>query len=200
MATTTKPRRGTAAGKGKTSKASTSKATRKATENKGADDGPSKRELQREQNDALREQVVEMREAEASWADIADELSITSGKAQFLHMQHVVSETPKLKIRYKDEDELVEGIRDAREAEDQYSSWGWIAARTGVSEAKVKRLAEEAGISMHNVAVSRAEAKAGDEDDEKPKRSAGKGKTTSGAAKTAAAKKRAAGRAGKRPS
>jgi hypothetical protein len=198
---TTKAKRGTKAG---TSKAATRKSTRKATETAAkTEDGPSKRELQRAQNAEIREQVVEMRdEQDSSWSDIAEELSITPGKAQFLYMQAEVARKPKLKIKHTDEDELVEGIREAREANDAHSSWGWIAARTGVSEGKVKALAEEAGIPVTgtNVAVARAEANgSAKKGDGKTATQAGRAKTSGkSTAKTAAAKKRAASR--KRPS
>lgn len=202
MATTaSKPRRGAGSknAKGGTSKAATSKATRGKAAAAKTDDGPSKRDLQRAQNDELREQVVVLRDEEDnSWGEIAEELSITSGKAQFLHMQATVASTPKLKIKHADEDELIAGIIEAREAEDEHSSWGWIAARTGVSEAKVKRLAEEGGVDVagSNVAVKRAEANGGGEKaDRKTAKQGGRAKS---GAKAAAAKKRAAAR--KRPS
>lgn len=188
--------------KGSTSKSASNKATRsdRKAASKTQDDGPSKRDLQRQRNAELRERVVELREAEASWQEIAEEIESTPGKAQFLFMQHVVSKTPKLRIKHSDEDELVAGIVEAREANDQHSSWGWIAARTGVSEGKVKALAEEAGIQVAgtNVAVARAEANGGGtKADGKTRTQAKTGRSTKKGAtgKAAAAKKRAAKRA-----
>lgn len=192
--------------KGGTTK--TNAKTRGATESKIAEkaDGPGKRELQRAEDAKRRERVVELRSTDpkTSWGDIAEELSITPGKAQFLMMQHEVETTPKLRIKHTDDDSLVAGIRAAREANDAHSSWGWIAARTGVSEGKVKKVAEEAGIPVSgtNVAVARSEANGGPKKaDVKTKTQAStKGSSSSkkgGSGKAAAAKKRAASRAGK---
>lgn len=198
MATTT--RKG--ARKGKTTKSATSKVTRKSTAKKTTQDGPSKRELQRERDAQLRARVVELREAETSWGEIAEEIKTTPGKAQFLFMQHQVESTPRLRIKHSDEDSLVAGIRAARDAQDAHSSWGWIAARTGVSEGTIKKLAEEAGMSVKgsNVAVARAEANGGGvKKDGKTTKQAGRAKKTTtrskGSAKTVAARKRANKRA-----
>lgn len=204
MATATK--KGTvkksASAKGKTAKAPAKTASKKTA---ATEDGPSKRELQRERDNDLRAKVVDLREADTSWSEIAEALAITSGKAQFLMMQQQVEDTPKLKIRFKDDETLVAGIVAAREAEDAHSSWGWIAARTGISEGKVKALAEEAGLAVSgsNIAVARAETNGGGKKaDTKTRKQATTTKTTTtkkGAvsAKTAAARKRAAKKAGK---
>lgn len=203
-ATTTK-KAGTAKSKGTSTRAkATGKTAAKSKAAAAKQDGASKREAQRAQNDKLREQVVELRAAEMSWSDIANELSVTPGKAQFLMMQHEVSKNSRLKLRFKDDDELVTRIREAREANDAHSSWGWIAARTGVSEGKIKAVAEEAGIPVKgtNIAVSRSENNGGGKKaDRKTRKQAstkatGK-KSTGTKGKATAARKRAAKRAGK---
>lgn len=146
--------------KGGTTTVTKKGSTAKATAAKA--DGPSKREAQQAKNAELRDKVVSMRADDAKWSEIATKLHITSGKAQFLFMQHCVAEGEVSAIRFKQGDEasLIAGIRKAREANDAHSSWGWIAARTGVSEGKIKSLAEEAGMPVKgsNVAVARAEA------------------------------------------
>lgn len=138
------------------------KARTKTAATKPAADGPSKRELAKVRDAELTDLIVAAREGETpeKWGEIAAEHSITPGKAQFLYMQYQVAEGDVPAIRHRNENELVAGIRKAREANNSYSSWGWIAARTGVSEGKVKALAEEAGIPVSgtNVAVARAEA------------------------------------------
>lgn len=143
--------------KGKTTKAPTKDKAAKAATTE--DNGPSKSELRAERDADLTLQMLELKDNGESWAEIASTLSVTSGKAQFLWMKHCVAEGEVPAIEFEDEDELVAGILEAREASDQHSSWGWIAARTGVSEGKVKALAEEAGMEVRgaNIAVKRAE-------------------------------------------
>lgn len=186
----------TATKKGKKgSKAGTAKsaAAKSAAKGKTAD-GPSKREQQRAQDAERMAKVVSRRADDEKWSEIAEALHITPGKAQFLYMQHCVSEGEVKAIRHRNEDELVAGIRKAREANDAHSSWGWIAARTGVSEGKIKSLAEEAGMSVKgsNVAVARAEQNgSGKKADNKTRTQAATGKKKGAASKTAKAKAKA---------
>lgn len=87
-------------------------------------------------NAELMAQVVDMRADGKKWEEIAEELDIKPGKAMFLEMQAQV--TPKTRITWKDDDELAEKVVAARD--DELLSWGQIAARTGLSEGKLKRL------------------------------------------------------------
>lgn len=116
-------------------------------------------------DEALTKKVLALRAKDKKWSDIADQLGITPGKAQFLVM---VSEVrPKDRIKFSDDEELADAVVTARD--DDLLSWGLIAARSGVSEGKIKRLYEEAGgKGPQNVASARK----GD-DEPKPK---GKGK------------------------
>jgi hypothetical protein len=192
MATATKKRPAKKAG---TTKSAAAKATAK-------NDGPGKRELAKARDAELTTTIVARRDDGDKWGEIASDLNITPGKAQFLMMQHEVAHSPKLRLKHTDEASLVAAIRSAREANDAHSSWGWIAARTGVSEGKIKSVAEEAGIpvSGSNIAVARAESNGGGtKGDGKTRRQATtKGTTTkkSSASKAAKAKARARARKG----
>lgn len=184
MATTAKKR---PAKKGGTKKGSAGAKTTAKTQ-----DGPSKRELAAKRDEGLTENIVERRDNGESWADIASDLNITSGKAQFLMMKHRVAEGEVPAIKHRNETELVSGIRKARDAQNEFSSWGWISARSGVSEGKIKALAEEAGmdVSGSNVAVARAEKNgSGKKADTRTAKQAGRAK--GGASKAAKAKARA---------
>jgi hypothetical protein len=193
MATATKKRPTKKAG---TTKSAAAKATAKKN------DGPGKRELAKARDAELTTTIVARRDDGDKWGEIASDLNITPGKAQFLMMQHEVAHSPKLRLKHTDEASLVAAIRSAREANDAHSSWGWIAARTGVSEGKIKSVAEEAGIpvSGSNIAVARAESNGGGtKGDGKTRRQATtKGTTTkkSSASKAAKAKARARARKG----
>ncbi len=216
MATATRKTRTTAA---KTSKPAT---TRKAT-GKGkttaakpaAADGPSKRELQAAQNDKLRVKVVNLRGAEQSWAEIATELGVTPGKAQFLMMEHLVAEGEVPAITHRNEAELVKKIAAARAKADEHSSWGWLAARASVPHTRLQALMKEQGLyetGTENIAAIRAEKNGGGTKKGnaptkgKPAataRKTGKAATTAAkkgvtaSAKATAARKRAAAKAGK---
>lgn len=91
-----------------------------------------------------------------SLSKIAKSIKKTPGQTKFLVMLHTVAHSPKLRITHSTEKELVQGIRAARNAKDEHSGWGWISARTNVSEGKVKALAEANGIAMGNIATVRA--------------------------------------------
>jgi len=173
-----------AAPKGKTAKSAATKAT--------TTDGPSKRELAKARDAELTTQIVASRDAGEKWGEIASAHSITPGKAQFLYMLHCVAEGDVPSIKHRNETELVNGIRKARDAHDTYSSWGWIAARTGVSEGKIKALATEAGMDVagSNVAVRRAEANGSSKkSDSKTATQAGRAKSAKGTASASKAAK-----------
>jgi hypothetical protein len=139
----------------------------------------SKRTKATHDNDALRAKVAAGLDKGKSIGDIAESLHITAGKAAYLNMLNVVEETPRLRIKGRNEDEIAANIVKAREAEDEHSSWGWISARAGLPESKVKALAEDAGVKVKGSHVAKARAAA--RDDAKPKTKVtakkGKGKT-----------------------
>lgn len=178
MATRTRSTK-TASAKGGTTKTAAKAAAKTKTTAK-TDDGPSKSELRKARDKELMERVVEMRNEGESWSNIASELGITPGKAQFLGLMIHAVETGEVKrLRWSNDEELYEQIEEARTAADDLSSWGWIAARTGVSEAKIKRLAEfgpdgEGGFwepKSENISVVRALSKKAEEDEDAPKAS-----------------------------
>lgn len=179
--------------KSRTKKGSTTKTAAKAKAT-ATNDGPSKRELAKARDAELTEQVLEAREEGQSWSEIAADLSITPGKAQFLMMLHRVATGDVKPLRFKDDETLTEQIKKARTAADEFSSWGWIAARTGVSEVKIKRLAEEDGFwspKSENIAVTRAERHGDSGTTTKAKRTTAKAGTDGKASKAAKAKARA---------
>jgi hypothetical protein len=198
MATTSRTRKTTS--KTATRKGGTSKTSRKGTADKAnaakaaKADGPSKRELAKAADAERTTTILERRDAGDKWGEIAADLNITPGKAQFLYMLNAVEVGDVKPIRHRNEDELVAGIKRAREANDEFSSWGWIAARTGVSEGKIKSLAEQAGMPVKgsNIAVARAEQNGGGK---KGDGKTGTQRKTTGAAKTSAASKAAKAKA-----
>jgi hypothetical protein len=161
-------------------------------------DGPGKREAQKARDAELTAQILEMRGNDAKWGEIASELSITSGKAQFLIMLHEVAEGTVPKITWRNDTEKVAKVKKAREAQDEHSSWGWLAARTGISEGTLKAfMSEHMDVKGTNVAIARGAAtktngttKIGGAP---AKKAAAKG-TSSAAAKAKAAKAKRAGR------
>lgn len=176
----------------KSAKGGTTK-TKAKTAKSAAAEGPSKRELAKERDAELTEQVIDAREEGQSWSEIASDLNITPGKAQFLMMLHRVATGDVKPLRFKDDETLTEQIKKARTAADEFSSWGWIAARTGVSEVKIKRLAEEDGFwspKSENIAVTRAE-KNGDGETKAKAKTQRTAKTTAKSSKAAKAKAKA---------
>lgn len=126
---------------------------------------------------ALTTKVLALRAKDKKWSEIGEQLGITPGKAQFLVMCSEVK--PKDKIKFTSDEELGEKVVAARDEE--LLSWGLIAARSGVSEGKIKRLYEEAGgKGPQNVASARA----GD-GEATPRKAKGKGKAKAAKGKVA---------------
>jgi len=93
---------------------------------------------------------------------VAASLKITPGKAAFLVMQHRVAEGEVPAIEGKDDESLLKAINVQREKADEYSSWGWLAARSGRSEGFIKNGLEELELytpKAENIASKRAELK-----------------------------------------
>lgn len=148
---------------------------RTGTKSKGSKGGRRKHD-----DAALTEKVIALREKDKTWSEIGEKLGITPGKAQFLIMCSEVK--PKDKIKFSSDEELAEQVVEARDEAGPKSSWGWIAARSGVSEAKIKRLYNEGGgTGPQNVASARAEANGGESTGTKTKgRKSGKAKGRKG--------------------
>jgi DNA uptake protein ComE-like DNA-binding protein len=133
-------------------KTKASKATSKAASK------PAKREGAKVNNDKLRSEVAKRLKKE-SLSDVASALHITAGKAAFLNMINEVENGEVASISTNGNEEAVaKRIIAAREKQDAHSSWGWIAARTGLPEAKVKKLAEEHGLKVKGTHVAKERA------------------------------------------
>jgi hypothetical protein len=96
-------------------------------------------------------------------ADVARDLNITAGKAAFLLMIDAVAKGKVPALEGDDDDDLVQAIIEARAAADEYSSWGWLAARSSRPESWIK--AELAEVDAYtpkaeNISSVRAKAKA----------------------------------------
>lgn len=196
--TATKTRKGSTT---KTASKSRGKTAANAKTAPTTEDGPSKSEVRAARDAEFTERMLEMRSEGEAWSTIAEELSITPGKAQFLMMLHRVATKDVKPLKWTDDDDLTEVCQEARAEADEFSSWGWIAARTGVSEAKIKRLLEEAGTyepKSENIAIVRAQLNKDDDDEPKAKKAkpaANKRQASAAAAarsKAAARKKRSA--------
>lgn len=122
-----------------------------------------KRASQEKQDTALRAQVVKRCvKGDETVGAVAKELKITAGKAAFLIMQHRVEAGEVPTIEGKTETSLVNALGAARARADEFSSWGWLAARSGKSEGFIKGKLAEAGKyspRAENVAVKRSASK-----------------------------------------
>lgn len=121
--------------------------------------GGQKREAAGKQTEALIRKVVALRKKDKSWAEVAEEISTTPGKAQYLMMLHRVEQGEVPRITGKTDAQLTAAIKKARQAADDYSSWGWISARAGIAEGRIKTLAKEGGFyskGKENIAQKRA--------------------------------------------
>lgn len=160
---------GSKAARGKSAAKSASKtkaAKQTAAKTKSVDSGK-KREAAAKQTEALIKKVVSLRKKDKSWKEIGDEIGTTPGKAQYLMMLHRVAEgeVPKIpNASNPDSPKFAKSLEKARKAADEYSSWGWLSARSGLPEGKIKAIAEEAGFykkGKENVAAVRAGSNGG---------------------------------------
>lgn len=93
---------------------------------------------------------------------VAKDLKITAGKAAFLIMKHRVATGDVAAISGKNDETLLKNINTARTKADEFSSWGWLAARSGRSEGFIKAGLEKAGLykpGKENIASKRAASK-----------------------------------------
>lgn len=151
--------------------------------------GKSKSKGRTKHNDeALTKKVLAARDKGKKWSEIGEALGITPGKAQFLAMCSEVK--PKDKIKFTSDEDLAAKVVKARDKD--LLSWGLIAARSGVSEGKIKRLyAEHGGTGVQNVASAR-------KGDDTPAKSKGKGKGRKAKAAKAGVARKGKGRRGKK--
>lgn len=85
----------------------------------------------------LARKVAKMRDEGTSFTDIADELEISSGKAQLLNMYARVDEDDRITGTETQVAKQVVKQRDAG------YSWGALMARTGIGEARLRKMYEE---------------------------------------------------------
>ena len=176
-----------------TSRASTAKATEAKTTAK-----PGKRAAAGDMDAKNTTTVVKMRSQGKPWSEIAESISTTPGKAQFLMMKHRVAEgeVAKISTNGKPEQVLARLVK-ARTACDEFASWGWISARSGLSEGVIKKMLADSGDyepRAVNIAAQRAEnngTSTASKTTGTPKRAAKKPAAKTGAA---AAKAKAAAR------
>lgn len=80
------------------------------------------------------ERIVKMREQGKTWSEIGEKLKMTPGRAQFLLLVSQVK--PSERIKFDGDDDLGKKIVAARDRDKL--AWPLIAARTGVTEGRVK--------------------------------------------------------------
>lgn len=122
-----------------------------------------KRNAQAKQDATLRAAVVKRCiKGDETIGSVAKDLKITAGKAAFLRMEHLVEVGEVPSITGKTDASLLTAIGAARARGDEFSSWGWLAARSGRSEGFIKSGLAEAGKyepRAENIASVRASKK-----------------------------------------
>lgn len=73
---------------------------------------------------------------------LAEAMKCTNGKAAFVKMLIAVEDNPSLRLEAKTPTGIIGKTVTARKKADAYSSWGWLSARTGISEPKLKKMCE----------------------------------------------------------
>lgn len=86
---------------------------------------------------ALAKKVAKMRDNDQSWADIAAELEISAGKAMLLNMYARVDDDDRIT---GNETQIAKAVVKERKAG---YSWGALMARTGMGEARLRKMYEE---------------------------------------------------------
>lgn len=136
-----------------------------------------KREAKAKEDAALTKKIVALRKQEKTWSEITEELGVSQGKASLLLMRHeagdVGNATPA----------KVKADRDK-----SAMSWPAIAAKYGITKAKVQSLYREAGGDPHASYIGKGGRYFGHED----KVAKVKGTTSKAAPAKAAAKKSSA--------
>ena len=90
-------------------------------------------------------EIVRARMVEGNDAvkDVAADLGLTPGKTAFIKMQILVADGTVKSIKGRTERETIARVIAARKKADNYSSWGWLSARTGISEITLKKMVDE---------------------------------------------------------
>ena len=90
-------------------------------------------------------QIVRERMIDGSDAvkDVAEALGLTPGQTAFIKMQILVADGTVKAIKGRTERETIARVVAARKKADNYSSWGWLSARTGISESALKAKVNE---------------------------------------------------------
>jgi hypothetical protein len=86
-------------------------------------------------------QIVRTRMVESndSVKDVAADLGLTPGQTAFIKMQILVADGTVPAIKGRTEREIIAKVAKARKKADDYSSWGWLSARTGINEGQLKK-------------------------------------------------------------
>jgi hypothetical protein len=80
-----------------------------------------------------------MVESNDSVKDVAADLGLTPGQTAFIKMQILVADGTVPAIKGRTERELIAKVARARKKADDFSSWGWLSARTGMPEGQLKK-------------------------------------------------------------
>lgn len=169
-----------------TAPAAKGKTTTAAKTNGAAENAEAKRAARQELEAKQMAEVVKRfvngdEKAEA----VAKDLNVSKVRVMILAGMHRVQSGEVPAITAKNDEALVQAIAKERSKADEFSSWGWLAVRSGKSEPWIKTQLEEAGLytpRTENIASTRKAA-----------RPAAAPKATGG--KTAGGKKRVAGNA-----
>lgn len=86
-------------------------------------------------------EIVRTRMVEGTDAvkDVAADLGLTPGQTAFIKMQILVADGTVKPITGRTEREVIAKVVKARKKADNYSSWGWLSARTGINEGQLKK-------------------------------------------------------------
>lgn len=137
-------------------------------------------------------QVVDLRdEQEMKWSEVAEALGCQQGKAM---MAYLLATIPaKERIKFKDDDDLAEKVVAARDDDNQ--SWGYIAARAGVAESKIRKLyTEQTGNTTRGLRIGKGGRYPDGEKPEKAPAAKKSSASKAAPAKATAAKKAARGK------
>lgn len=143
----------------KVSKAKPAAKATKAKATKAAAKATTKRDTAKASVDAQRKEVAKLVKQGVKMGDIAEKLHVTAGRAKYLQMLNEVESGAVPSISTSgNEEAIAKRIIAARNKQDAYSSWGYISARTGLPEVKVKKLAEEHGLKVAGTHVAKERA------------------------------------------
>lgn len=147
----------------KTTSRSTAKSSTTAKAKAVSGDADAKRQAREAQESEQRAYVAKnYLDGDMTLGAVAKTLKITSGKAAFLGMQERVERGEVPAIKGASDETLLKNINTARQKADEFSSWGWLAARSGRSEGFIKNGLADAGLyspKAENIASKRSASK-----------------------------------------